>query len=117
MPEGPTFRSGDKQKRSSGRVKLNAQGYYRLKGQEWTPCTILDIAGGGLALEGKFSFYPGDVLEVKFLLEGRPLIVEVQVTNVRGRKAGCTFISLSQPDRDFIQDYMHRNFFGDKKTI
>lgn len=117
MPDNPIFRSPEKQKRESGRVKLNIQGQYRLKGQQWHPCTLVDLSSGGLALEGKFSFYPGDLVEVKFILEGKSLFLEIKVTNVRGRKAGGSFVSLSEKDKEFIQEYLHRNFFGDKPTI
>jgi hypothetical protein len=78
-------------------------------------CTIIDIATGGLFVEGKFSFYPDDVIELRFQLEKRNISVRCKISNVSGKKAGAKFKSIEQSDMDFIQEFIHDKFFKEKK--
>ncbi len=117
MSHSSSFRPPEKQRRQSGRIKLNIAGHYRFTDSDWQPCQLIDVSVGGLSLEGKFSFYAGDVIEVKFLLDKKPLLCRLHIKNVHGKKAGGIFVDLPQAEQNLIRDYLHQHFFGDKKTI
>lgn len=104
------FRPPDKQKREDGRLKVELFGRYRLENlEEWKACTIYNISSGGVLIEGKESFYNGDKLELRMQLESFELEVNLIVTNINGRKAGCIFADIDPKKKAIIRNYVHEN--------
>lgn len=97
------------QKRQTGRLKVRKEGQYRMPKSDWMNCELIDISTTGLALEGKQSFYIGDIIEIKFSLDKRLVVARLEITNLTGRKAGGKFMNLSEEDRSVIQELIHQN--------
>lgn len=101
------FMRPENQKRESGRVRLNERGKYRLLPEgEWYPCQILDLSPKGVALEGRFSFYVDDMVELVFELRGEIQRFEIRVTNLSGRKAGGEFTQVSEEKEEFLKSFI-----------
>lgn len=107
------FMQPDKQKRDNARVKVNIEGEYAFESDnKFMNCQLRDIGTGGVALEGKFSFYEGDRLQLRFSLDQRPMKALIEITNVSGRKAGGRFISLTDEQYSMIQSYLNRHLMS-----
>ena len=103
------FLSPKQQKRDSARAAVNIPGTYRLgSSQDWLPCHVIDLSIGGLQFEGKFSFYPGDKVDVKFFLVDKNIICKAEITNVSGRKAGAKFTSVLDSDIALVHDFVNK---------
>jgi PilZ domain len=100
-------------KREHGRLKVTVDGHYRFTGDEdWMPCSLIDISTRGIALVGKKSFYVGDKIEVRFGLEKRTVLVELEITNLIGKKAGGKVTGMTDADRTAIQDILNRDLLS-----
>lgn len=106
------------QKRHEGRLRVTLPGEYRFADKpDWTPCRLVDISADGLALDGKTSFYVGDILEVRFLLEKRAITVTLEVTHLIGKKAGGRITKIEQADRLLIQEVMNRELMSGRTFL
>lgn len=111
-------REKSEQKRQQGRLKLILDGQYRYEGQEnWLPCALYDISPNGVALGGKESFYLGDKIEIRFVLEKRTISAKVEITNLIGRKAGGRFVQMAEPDTNFLQEVFNREMLSGKSHL
>lgn len=100
-------------KREHGRLKVAVDGQYRfVDSQDWMPCSLIDISTRGLALSGKQSFYAGDKIEVRFVLEKRHVHAQVEITNLIGKKAGGRITQISDADKDMIQETLNRELLS-----
>jgi len=103
------------QKRQQGRLKVAVNGHYRFHNEEeWMPCSLIDISVTGIALNGKKSFYVGDKIEIRFYLEKRTILVDLEITNLIGKKAGGKVIRIDDADRKAIQEMLNRELLTDK---
>lgn len=106
------------QKRQHGRLKVAVDGHYRFAGEEeWLGCTLIDISAKGMALGGKKSFYIGDKIEVRFMLDKKTIMVHVEITNLIGRKAGGKVTKITDADRDLIQETLNRELLSGKTPL
>jgi hypothetical protein len=100
-------------KREHGRLRVAVDGQYRFEGEEdWMPCSLVDISTRGMALVGKKSFYEGDKIEIRFVIEKRHVHAHVEITNLSGKKAGGRIIQMSDSDRDLIQQTLNRELLS-----
>lgn len=100
-------------KREHGRLKVAVDGQYRFAdSDDWMPCSLIDISTRGMALVGKKSFYQGDKIEVRFVLEKRHVHAHVEITNLIGKKAGGRITQMSDADRDLIQETLNRELLS-----
>jgi hypothetical protein len=101
------------QKRQQGRLRVAIDGQYRFAGdQDWLHCTVFDLSPSGMALGGKQSFYAGDKIEVRFVLEKRAVVAELEVTNLTGKKAGGKILKMSDDDRGYVQEILNRELLS-----
>lgn len=106
------------QKRQQGRLRVAIEGQYRFTGDEdWLHCTLIDISGSGMALSGKKSFYTGDKIEVRFVLEKRTILVHLEITNLIGRKAGGRVTRMDEEDRLLIQEVINQQLLAGKTRM
>lgn len=106
------------QKRHEGRLRVTLPGEYRfIDKPNWTPCRLVDISADGLALEGKTSFYVGDLLEVRFVLEKRAIAVALEITHLIGKKAGGRITKIDPADRSLIQEVMNRELMAGRTFL
>ena len=104
------------QKRQQGRLKVAVDAQYRFhdKKEEWLPCNLIDISVTGMALNGKKSFYVGDKIEIRFHLEKRAILIDLEITHLIGRKAGGKVTRMDDADRIAIQEVLNRELLTDK---
>lgn len=101
------------QKRQQGRLRVAIDGQYRFAGEpEWQNCTIFDLSPSGMALGGKQSFYAGDKIEVRFVLEKHSVSAELEVTNLIGKKAGGKILKMADGDRAHVQAILNRELLS-----
>ena len=101
------------QKRGTARMAVTIQGNYKLKGtKDWLPCEIIDVGTGGLQIRGQFSFYAGDEVDVKFFLEEKVMISQIEITNISGRKAGGKYLAINDSDANIIQEFIHKSIIS-----
>jgi hypothetical protein len=106
------------QKRHEGRLRVNAPGEYCFVGKnDWTPCRLNDLSSDGLSLEGKTSFYVGDQLDVRFMLEKRMIQVTLEVTHLIGKMAGGRITRIEEADRRLIREVMNRELMSGKTFL
>ncbi len=92
------------------RVEINIPARYTYKDCEGTG-TIVDISTGGIAMEVKQIFVPGDLLRVRFRIEevsATEIDVWVIVCSVSGTTIGCKFDEISQENREKIDRFVTR---------
>jgi len=106
------------QKRHEGRLRVNAPGEYCFVGKDdWAPCRLNDLSANGLSLDGKTSFYIGDKLEVRFMLEKRMIHLALEVTHLIGKKAGGRITRIEEADRQLIQEVINRELMSGKTFL
>ena len=104
----------DKQKRTSPRINTKLHAFYRLKNQEsWVDCTIFNVSKGGLYIEGKFSFYVNDLLELKFSLGSHLIKAESKIKSISGKKAGAGFVKISDADKIYLENFIQEKIYSD----
>ena len=107
----PDFIRPEWQKRETGRLTVDIHGSFRFVGkQDWIPAHIIDISTGGLYFEGQSSFYVGDTLDIRILLENRNIIAKLEVTSISGKKAGGKFVSIMEKDQELIREFINKAF-------
>jgi hypothetical protein len=103
------------QKRHEGRLRVTLAGEYCFVGKEdWAPCWLNDLSADGLSLDGKISFYVGDKLRVRFVLDKRMILVKLEITHIHGKKAGGRITEIEEPDRRLIQEVLNRELMSGK---
>lgn len=111
-------REKSEQKRQQGRLKLVLDGQYRyVDNEDWLPCSLYDISPNGVALGGKESFYIGDKIELRFVLDKRTVIAQVEITNLIGRKAGGRITKMAAADTAFLQELFNREMLSGKSHL
>ncbi len=106
------------QKRHEGRLRVAVPGEYCFTGNDdWAPCRLNDLSAGGISLEGKTSFYRGDKLDVRFVLEKRMVLLTLEVTHLIGKKAGGRIIKIDDSDRRMIQEVLNRELMSGKTFL
>lgn len=90
------------------RIRVNIKCLYSYKGCEGEG-TIVDISTGGLAMEVKQIFVPGDLLRIRFRLE-EVSVIEVDtwgiVRSVNGTLLGVKFEEVSNENLEKIDHYV-----------
>ncbi|URA09820.1 PilZ domain-containing protein [Thermospira aquatica] len=90
------------------RIKVSIRAVYNYKGCEGEG-TIVDISTGGLAMEVKQIFVPGDLLRIRFRLEGVSS-TEIDtwgiVRSVNGTLLGIKFEEVSNENLEKIDKYV-----------
>lgn len=97
-------------------INLNFRRYYRkvvsIPGKvlfpisaQWAPVTILDLSLYGLKIETTYAanLKDGDIVRVKFLLEGRKsVLIEKQARVVYGNNEviGCEFVNIALEEKE-----------------
>jgi|GEM_PF-982609 len=90
------------------RIQVNIKALYSYKGCEGEG-TIIDISTGGLAMEVKQIFVPGDLLRIRFRLEGvsaTEIDIWGIVRSVNGTLLGIKFEEISNENREKIDQYV-----------
>lgn len=106
------------QKRHEGRLRLTIRGEYCFTGTDnWTPCRLNDLSADGMSLDGKTSFYAGDRLDVRFLLDRRMVFVTLEITHLIGKKAGGRIVKIDEADRRMIQEILNRELLSGKTFL
>ncbi|NPV37861.1 MAG: PilZ domain-containing protein [Brevinematales bacterium] len=90
------------------RIQVNIRAIYSYKGCEGEG-TIIDISTGGLAMEVKQIFVPGDLLRIRFRLEGvsaQEIDIWGIVRSVNGTLLGIKFEEVSNENLERIDQYV-----------
>lgn len=90
------------------RVQVNIKAIYSYKGCEGEG-TIVDVSTGGLAMEVKQIFVPGDLLRIRFRLEGisaQEIDIWGIVKSVNGTLLGIKFEEVSNENLEKIDHYV-----------
>jgi c-di-GMP-binding flagellar brake protein YcgR len=101
------------EKPSSGfryaRVPVNIEAEYEFKGIKGK-CNIVDISEGGMKIQVKQVFVPGDMIRVKFPIihEGKVINIDAWciVRNSSGNEIGVEFDELSNEHRKLLITYV-----------
>jgi len=90
------------------RIGVNIKAIYSYKGCDGEG-TIVDISTGGLAMEVKQIFVPGDLLRIRFRLEGvsaQEVDIWGIVRSVNGTLLGIKFEEVSNENLEKIDQYV-----------
>jgi c-di-GMP-binding flagellar brake protein YcgR len=91
------------------RVPVNIEADYEFKGIKGK-CSIVDISEGGMKIQVKQVFVPGDMIRIKFPIvhEGKVINIDAYcvVRNSAGNEIGVEFDELSNENRRLLVTYV-----------
>jgi hypothetical protein len=87
-------------KRKSSRVEVGKSGQLH-RGAFAAPCRVVNVSENGMRIQSRLLVKSGETLRLSIeLVDGRQLICEIQVINVRSPHFGAKIVSISPEDRE-----------------
>ncbi len=110
-----TFNKEIAQKRKNARIPVEIKAsftYIDASNNINDTCVITNLSTGGLAFETNTILLKGDVITISFPLSGKMLKEDAKITRTTGREYGCKFITPSEQDVNYIQQYIYKKLFS-----